>query len=311
MTKALALALAMAASASLFAQESTSKKDWSKNVPEVGSVALGLEFNPVAAAKGGSASALASVGNFIYRDQVDTCLNYPSQMFFLAQRPMVAIDVKYKISKTMLFKGSIGFSGGYTAYRKYVKDDAAAAINPLSEAKTWDEMDLSYASGNITAGLEFSAGKSAVRFVGGFGLMYAFGGGSAKMKYGNAITSVNSQPTCMDEITAHNNFNETGCVYMDYARPVKQYNVGINQGIGLYAQVGIEWFFIPRVSLGATLDITPIMVAFQPQTYVQYEGLNKFTNVVEQYNQLVSPGSMYLLYGTDYLSCTLSLNYYF
>lgn len=311
-TKALALALAMAATSTLFAQDaSTSKKDWSKNVPEAGSVSVGLEFNPVAAAKGGSASALSSVGSFIYRDQVDTCLNYPSQMFFLAQRPMVSIAVKYKITKSMTFKGSVGFSGGYTAYREYVKDDLAVALNPLSEKKVWDEMDLSYAGGNITAGMEWNAGKGSLKFVGGFGLMYAFGGGSAKMKYGNLITSANQKPSCMDKIEDHNNFDPSAVVQMDYARPVKQYNVGVNQGIGLYAQLGIEWFFIPRVSLGATLDITPLMVAWQPQTYVQYEGYNKFSGAVEKYNQLISPGSMYLLYGTENLGCTLSLNYYF
>lgn len=115
----------------------------------------------------------------------------------------------------------------------------------------------------------------------------------------------------MGKIEDHNNFDPSAVVQMDYARPVKQYNVGVNQGIGLYAQIGIEWFFIPRVSLGATLDITPLMVAWQPQTYVQYEGFNKFSGAVENYNQLISPGSMYLLYGTENLSCTISLNYYF
>lgn len=310
--KALALALAIASASSVLAQEeTTSKKDWSKNVPEEGSVAIGLEFNPVVAAKGGSASALAGVGGFIYRDQVDTTLNYPSQMFFLAQRPMVSIDLKYKISKSMAFKASVGFSGGYTAYREYVKDDLATFINPLSEKKVWDEMDLSFAGGSVTAGLEFSAGKSALQFVGGFGLVYAFGGGSATMKYGNTMTAVNPEPTCMDKIADHNSFGDLGVAYMDYARPVKQYSVGVIQGVGLYAQMGIEWFFIPRVSLGATVDITPIMVAFQPQTYVQYEGVNKVSGGVEMYNQLVSPGSMYLLYGTENIGCTLSLNYYF
>ena len=78
-----------------------------------------------------------------------------------------------------------------------------------------------------------------------------------------------------------------------------------------YANLGVEWFFMKNVSLGATVDITPLMVAFQPQTYTTYEGFDKYHNQVAQYNDLVSPGSCYLLYGTDNIGVNISFHYYF
>jgi hypothetical protein len=98
---------------------------------------------------------------------------------------------------------------------------------------------------------------------------------------------------------------------MDYGRPVKEYNIGMSHGIGIYLNLGLEWFFMKNASLGATVDLTPIMVAFQPQTYTIYEGYDKYNGKVAQYNDLVSPGSTYLLYGTENIGVNISLHYYF
>lgn len=309
--KFLAVVVSLALSMSAFAQASNQSDpdEVSPKVAHAGQVSVGLEFNPVAAFNATSPSALAGAGKFLFKDFIGPQEKQPNEMFFLAQNPMVSIATKYKITDRMAFKGSVGFSGGVVNYKEYIADDAAKAMNPLSEAQVADRISMHFTGGGVTAGLEFNAGKKSVRFIGGFGLKYAWGGGYANITYGNVMTDANIKPTSMAKIDTINTF--PGTVQMDYARPVKQYGVGISHGIGLYANVGIEWFFIKNASLNFTADITPLMVAFQPQTYVIYEGFNKFNGTVGEYDKLVSPGSTYLLYGTDNLGCTLSLHYYF
>ncbi len=284
--------------------------------PEVGKMGIGLNFNPVAAAQGGNASSFSTVGQFLYGSEgtegvIANAEGKPSQMFILAQQPMVSISFKYQAKEHMAFKASVGFSGGYMNYREYVNDDKALALNPMSAAQVADAVKLHYTGGGITAGLEFNAGKN-LRFVGGFGLIYSFGGGDVNFEYGNQITQANQHPTTMEKIDKNiNEFASSGCTWMDYGRPVKQYNVGVSHGIGIYANLGLEWFFMKNVSLGATVDLTPIMVAFQPQTYTIYEGYDKYNGKVAQYNDLISPGSTYLLYGTENIGVNISLHYYF
>lgn len=279
----------------------------SDKLPAAGDIAIGVVFNPITAAKAGK-MAISSVGNAIGNTIVET-QKHPNQMFFLAQEPMAAIQMKYKLSDKMAFRASVGFSGGYLNYREFVLDDKAYFLDPYSEQQVADVIKMNYTGGGISLGLEWNAGQKSVQFIGGVGLLYSFGGGDLNFEYGNAITEVNQTPTCMDKITEINDF--AGNAFMPYARPTKQYNVGISHGVGITANMGIEWFFIKKASLGATVNITPIMVAFQPKTYSTYEGFNIYSGKVEKYNKLVSPGSTYLLYGTDNIGMTLALHYYF
>ena len=311
--KVITVSLLCALSMGVMAQ---TEKEAKVYTPEVGSMAIGVQFNPVAAAQGGSAASFSSVGQFLYGSETEDGIiknaeAKPNQMYILAQQPMVSISYKYQAKEHMAFKASIGFSGGYVNYREYVNDDKALALNPMSAAQVADAVMLDYKGGGITAGLEFNAGKN-LRFVGGFGLMYSFGGGEVNFAYGNQITEANQHPTTMEKIDKNiNEFASSGCTWMDYGRPVKQYNVGVSHGIGIYANLGLEWFFMKNVSLGATVDLTPIMVAFQPQTYTIYEGYDKYNGKVAQYNDLVSPGSTYVLYGTENIGVNISFHYYF
>lgn len=284
--------------------------------PEVGSSAIGVNFNPVAAAQGGSAASFSSVGQFLYSTETEDGIikgaeAKPNQMYILSQQPMVSISYKYQAKEHMAFKAIIGFSGANINYREYVDDDRALALNPMAEDQVADAVNLKYAGGGVTLGLEFSAGKN-LRFVGGGGLMYSFGGGEVDFKYGNAITEANQHPTTMEKIDKNiNEFASSGCSWMDYGRPVKEYNIGMSHGIGIYLNLGLEWFFMKNVSIGATVELTPIMVAFQPQTYTIYEGFDNYHGQVAQYNDLVSPGSTYVLYGTENIGVNISFHYYF
>lgn len=96
-----------------------------------------------------------------------------------------------------------------------------------------------------------------------------------------------------------------------YARPTRRYNVGYIHGIGINADMGVEWFMTGRISLAGAMTFTPVMFIFQPQTWTKFEGFSSKTGGVEQYNDLVSPGSSAVLYGTENIGFNVSLNYYF
>jgi hypothetical protein len=95
-----------------------------------------------------------------------------------------------------------------------------------------------------------------------------------------------------------------------YARPVKRYNSGYIHGLGVQVDAGLEFFLAERISLGLAMTFTPIMGVFQPKTYSEYEGFSTNTGRVESFNELVSPGSNALLYGTENIGCRLTLSYY-
>ena len=307
MKKTAILLCSLLSAVSVLAEKDESR--WENGLPQAGDIAIGVNFNPVATGK--SARDITSAGNFVGSEivELNNKDNYPNQMFFLAQDPMISIQLKYMLSDHSAFKARIGFSGASLKYRENVRDDAAYALDELSQAVVSDMVQCRYTNGGVTVGMEFSKGKR-LRFVGGFGLVYAFGGGKMNYAYGNAMNAFNPHPSTMGKIDAQLSEFQANEI-MDYARPVEQYTSGICHAVGFNGSMGVEWFFIPKASLGAEVSIVPIMVAFQPKTYVTYEGVNRFTGEVDHYTTSISKGSTYLLYGTDNISVNLSLHYYF
>lgn len=275
-------------------------------LPSAGSTAIGFSINPVAGIK---ANGIFHTGDFI-GNSVASQGSYPYQMFLLAQSPMASISVKHKFSDVVALKASVGFSGAYFNYREYVADDKARFNNPLSEDVVEDGIRFNMAGGGAMIGMEFTGGSRKLRFVGGVSLMYSFGGGSMIFKYGNILTAQNQAPTCMQLISdSLNDFSTNGDIA--YARPVKRYTTGVEHGVGVMCDLGVEWFFAERLSLGANVTFAPVVVAFQPQTYIVYEGYSAAQAATVEYNKLISPGSTSLLYGTENLGVVLSLHYYF
>ena len=153
----------------------------------------------------------------------------------------------------------------------------------------------------------------------GFSFLYAIGGGNLAFKYGNTMTPLNPVPSSLPysgwingpTAALNPDANAGAAQGIAWARPLKTYNSGIHHGIGAQVDMGIEWFFQDRISLGAALTFTPIMFTFQPQTYTIMEGFSTKSGQVEEYHELVSPGGWSCLYGTENLGFQLSLNYYF
>ena len=290
------------------------QKEWTNKVPEVGSVGIGLTFNVASLATQMPAQPKANthLGEFFF-DNTKGLFATPQSMYILSQDPVAAIRVKYRLAEHWNIRASIGFNGSHLDYSEYVRDDLAFALDPYSENKVVDHLKADINSTNFAVGAEFTAGPRNLKFVAGVNILYAFAGGKMEFTYGNEITSANTVPTTVigrDAIgTKYNDF--PGGMGIAWGRPLERYNVGFTHGIGVQADMGIEWFFVEHLSLGATATFTPFMFMKQSQTFTTYEGFSAVTNQVEQYNKLVSPGSWACLYGTYNLGLQLSINYYF
>ena len=286
------------------------EKEWTNKVPEVGSVGIGITFNvaSLATQMQTQPNADSHLGPFMF-DATDGLFNTPASMYILSQDPVAAFRVKWRMTEHWNLRGSIGFNGSHLDYSEYVRDDLAFALDANSENKVVDHVKSDLNSTNFAIGAEFTAGPRNLKFVAGVNLLYAFAGGKMDFTYGNAITSVNKAPTSLIGGTGYDDF--PGGMGIVWGRPLERKNAGFTHGIGIQADMGIEWFFVQNLSLGAVATFTPIMFMKQSQTYTTYEGYSAKTSKVEQYNKLVSPGSWACLYGIRNLGLQLSLNYYF
>lgn len=293
------------AALSLFAQQND------KFQPKKGSHSWGININPVAAA---AFDFQPKSGEFV-GGYINSIAENPAQMFMISPSSLLSVRFKYFTSDKTAFKASVGFSGSYIKYKEYVLDDAAAKLDAKSQQQVVDQL-LSKVNGlSVTLGFESNVGSGPLKFTFGGSLGYAIGGGKLDFAYGNELNSENKTPTTMPFTRPDASLNQykTGERKMGIiqARPVTRYNMGACQSLGVMLDMGVEWFFIDRLSLAGNVSIIPVLCNFQPQTYSIYEGYSSISSSVVQDNVLVSPGSIAFTYGLANLGINLSLNYWF
>jgi hypothetical protein len=276
------------------------------HVPPAGSSAIGIVVNPVSGIR---ANSIFQAGDFIGNAIVAQAAS-PYQMFILAD-PMISFRYKYKINSTTAFRASLGFSGAKFNYKEFILDDITHKVDPLSTDQVEDIIHFGMIGGGMNVGLEFSGGTGNLRFTGGFGVVYSFGGGSMRFTYGNTMTEDNPAPTVMPLIDSLRGKGYFYDINLANARPLERYNVGIEHAFGLSLDLGIEWFFAKNLSLGASVNLTPLIFAIQPETYTNFEGYSITDKSVMNFAKKISSGSNYLLYGTENIGLLISINYYF
>jgi hypothetical protein len=302
---ALALICLIATSAS------AQKSEKSYYTPKKGDWAVGVIFNP--ASLGSKLAIQPKHGEFAGTYVQGLALD-KRQMFIMSQDPVAGIRFKYHTSNKSALRISAGLNGSVVNYREYVTDDRAVALNPNSTNKVVDNAQSAFNSVSLMVGNEWKLGEKAVKFVFGFDVMYTVAGGKLRYQYGNAITEYNKVPSTMPMLDTTTNEGVNDWVEnaaIPYARPVRSYNQGYIHGIGISVDMGLECFVAERLSLGVALNFTPLMFTIQPRTWTTYEGFNNWSGKVEEFTNLVSPGSNALLYGTENIGCRISMQYYF
>lgn len=220
-------------------------------------------------------------------------------------QPLVSISGKYMVSdKSALFL-NVGWIYNYNHYNYYADDDAALYLDPFSRAKVIDTREDQITGLNISFGGERRIGKGKVQGVFGGGIMYAFSYYDTRYSYGNAITSINQNPS------TGLNLPPTPVVPgINYLRPTHIFSDVPTHQFGLVGYAGVEWFVAPKISVGARINLSATYFWAQG-TYGDYEGYNYLTGQVEEWTELLRPSSHGFRFNRDNVGMDISFNFYF
>lgn len=260
-----------------FTAQAQSEEDY---LPKAGDLGLSVSANPLS--------------------QIATGVSYT--------QPLVSIAGKYMVSdKSALFL-NVGWIYNYNHNNYYADDDAALYLDPFSRAKVIDTREDQITGLNVSFGGERRIGKGKVQGVFGGGIMYAFSYYDIRYSYGNAITSINQQPSISDDL--YNNIDYPDVPGVSYQRYLSEFNITPTHYIGLTGYAGVEWFVAPKVSVGAKLYLTAAY-RFLSGDYYTAEGYNYLTGQVEEWTELLRPSSHGFSFNRDNVGMDISFNFYF
>lgn len=288
---------------SVMAQEEnmTEKKKRKKvELPQAGDFGLGIDVIPM----------FSYIGNFFNGTTNNKFNSFGGEPVIGFKEPInsptVSIMGKYMITENWAARANVGMLFTHKSDRSYSIDDAALVENPLSQAKVIDEAITNNTGASFSVGAEYRRGYRRIQgFVGG-NLIYAFSKYDKHYTYGNALTNVNQMPSRIEAAEKVQNAPS----YWTQAYLLDYYNDGSAQYVGIGAHIGVEIFLASHFSLGGEVSINAIW-QWGPEVYQKSEGFNMLTNSVEEYTELISPGSRNFSFGTENLGGKLYLMFYF
>lgn len=265
-------------------------------VPESGDFAIGFDASPL----------FRYVGNLFNGNTANTFTGLAGTPFtsnydyFQSDiMPAVSIMAKYMLTDEFALRANVGLLVRSASDRYFAADDAALLDNPLSEAKVTDVLTTNRTGVSLMLGGEYRLGKRRVQGVFGFGVLFAMQNLGEKYKYGNALTSVNQNPSTGIQ----------GSVSDGY-RTLKHANSGASYYTGLTGSAGVEWFVAPKISIGAEVNLSAYYM-FGSQEYTVSEGYNAALGKVETRTDILSPGDRQFVLGTESLGGALYMTFWF
>ena len=287
----LIFALCVLSLANVKAQEETKKV----YLPEQGDFAISFDATPV----------LKYVGN-IFNGNTNNTLENLSGTPITANgienfkidniTPDVSIIGKYMITDNIALRANIGVQLRSMTKNVYVADDLENIFNPLNEKKLIDTRYDKMNGFSAILGADYHKGNSRIQGIFGGGIIFGFNNVKSEYSYANAMTVLNQNPSSAWDLTnGHRTLSEV---------------TNNNFFIGFAGNVGVEYFVMPKVSLGAQVNLTAYYVS-KGQTYRESEGYNYASNSIEVRNDLVSPGDKFFTFGTNNLGGSLYLSFYF
>ena len=304
--KIFTLALSLLVATAAFADEADkptpedkAKKDYSSWLPAQGDMSVGFSLDP-----------LATFAGNLFNGNLDNTLEDLAGEPLLYQQmpaPCASIMGTYMVTDQLAIRANIGFGYSLKQHNFFVQDDAAVALDDLSNAKVTDQINAQILSGSFSAGIEYRVGKRLpIQGVFGAGLSYACGVNKADYTYGNAITELNQTPSVNSGMPA----TEAVTPYLPNARLLYVESDEMIHMVGVYGSVGVEWFVAPKIALGANVNLGIYYELVPSQTLV-YEGWNTITETVTEHTELVKPSSHGFHFGTDNIGANLYMAFYF
>ncbi len=129
----------------------------------------------------------------------------------------------------------------------FVRDDAAFLADPLTNNKVVDRQLNSYSSYGIGLGYEQYKGNGRLRGIYGAEFGFNYTAQNYTFEYGNTMTAANNAPTTSNFFGGSNQLSSR-----DLSRTNPFGNGGFD--IGLNAFIGVEYFVMPKISIGSELS---------------------------------------------------------
>jgi hypothetical protein len=184
----------------------------------------------------GADSFFTYFGNFFSGDDANH-LEYTEPSFHL----------RYFISDMKAIRIKLGINLSNDLKKVYVRDDFAAVNDTLSTTKTIDQQNLVTNSFFIDLGYEARRGQARLQGFFGGGFRVAYANSKQNYTYGNPYSTINTNPTSY-------NFPGYGNI-LSYGR-VMENSQGSVWSSGLNVFAGVEYFFLPKASIGTQADLS-------------------------------------------------------
>ena len=212
---------AVVVSTTTYAQETLTNKDGKEILPTGGEFGLGFNVVPLVSYLGSNTNF--SQGNYVTGNNM--------------------IFGKYMLDGSSAIRAHLGVNTSLTSTFNNVFDDTQNSPDSL----VTDVRRNSNQMYRLGAGYEMRTGKGRVQGIFGADAMFAWSRNTASYEYGNVFGMLNQAPTTTT------NFN-TGSAAPRGERLVSQEG-GATFGVGLRPYVGVEYFFAPKISIGAEFGL--------------------------------------------------------
>ncbi|MFH0895172.1 MAG: hypothetical protein V2A54_12120 [Bacteroidota bacterium] len=233
------LSICLTATIQSSSQELISKKGM-PILPENGDYAIGINATPF----------LNYFGNFLHGDSTTNTVTFA---FFDNAQTLYG---KYFLKPNLAIRGKFRISVYSQTLQNYVQDDASS--DPfIMVTDSRKQFSQNY---SLTGGIEKRRGKGRLQGIYGAELAFGFSSSSSKYTYGNPFTSTIVAPTTTVS------FDNNPPLSLPAGTRTTSLKSGTNIFTALRAFAGIEFFFVPKISVGGEFGWGPSFTKYAEGT---------------------------------------------
>ena len=291
----------------LFAQDEQRPKrefDASEWLPQAGDWSVGFSVDPITRFLGNAFNG--STGNGLNAVSGTGLGSQGAVKNF--GLPLVSIMGSYLATDHCEIHANIGINTSLSTERRFVQDDKAVMLDPNSLIQLVDIHKHQDLSATFAIGANYRVGERKIQGVFGGGLIYGYQGiNKDTYQYANQITEANQNPSVGAFTTPA---PATYSTQMIPNSRLLSYSTQGRHMVGVYGQVGVEWFLAKKFAIGANVNIL-IDYNFSVSAISKFEGFNTYTlqpQVVYVFDEPMQSG---FDFNTDNIGANLYFAFYF